>query len=47
MPAGANLGVIQSGTYFDIRLQSHSANPNLGRWAIALARKAADRIKTK
>jgi len=45
--AGANLGAIQSGTYFSIRFQSHSPNPNLGRWAVALARKAADRIKAK
>jgi len=47
VPAGANAQVIQGGTYFEIRLQSYSPNPNLGAWAVAFARKAADRIKTK
>lgn len=44
---GAHVLVIQNGTYFEIRLQSHSPNPNLGSWAVASARKAADRIKSK
>ena len=44
---GARILVIQSGTYFEIRLQTFSPNPNLGTWATALARKAADRIKNK
>ena len=45
--AGANALVIQGGTYFEIRLQSYRANPNLGAWAVAFARKAADKIKAK
>lgn len=47
VPAGANAQVLQSGTYFEIRLQSYSPNPNLGAWAAAFARKAADKIKAK
>jgi hypothetical protein len=47
VPAGANAQVIQGGTYFEIRLQSYSPNPNLGTWAVAFARKAADKIKAK
>ncbi len=45
--AGADVQVLQGGTYFEIRLQSYSPNPNLGAWATAFARKAADRIKAK
>jgi hypothetical protein len=47
VPAGAHAHVLQSGTYFELRLQSYSPNPNLGAWAVAFARKAADKIKAK
>jgi hypothetical protein len=47
MPAGAIIHAIQGGTYFEIRLQTYGPNPNLGAWATAMARKAADRIKSK
>jgi hypothetical protein len=46
-PAGANVQVLQGGTYFEIRLQDYVDNPNAGAWATAFARKAADRSKTK
>jgi hypothetical protein len=46
-PAGAIIRVIQGATYFEIRLQTYEPNPNLGAWATAMARKAADRIKSK
>lgn len=45
--AGANAQVIQGGTYFEIRLQSYSPNPNLGAWAVDFARRAVDKIKAK
>ena len=44
---GARMLVLQNGTYFEIRFQTFSPNPNLGAWATALGRKAADRIKAK
>ena len=47
VPGGARIHVIQNGTYIEIRLQTFSPNSNLGTWAAALARKAADRIKSK
>ncbi len=47
VPAGANAQVLQSGTYFEIRLQSYTPNPNLGAWVTAFARKAADKIKSR
>jgi hypothetical protein len=47
VPGGARIHVIQNGTYVEIRLQTFSPNSNLGTWATALARKAADRIKSK
>jgi hypothetical protein len=47
VPGGARIHVMQGDTYFELRLQTFSPNPNLGAWATALARKAADRIKSK
>ncbi len=47
VPGGARIHVIQNGTYVEIRLQAYCAIPNLGTWASALARKAADRIKSR
>jgi hypothetical protein len=46
-PGGATIRAVQSGTYFEIRLQTYAPNPNLGAWATAMARKAADKIKSK
>jgi hypothetical protein len=41
----AEMWVIKGGTFFDVTL--HTDNPNIGSWVVVLARKVADRIKTK